>query len=67
MKVWEGTDLVCCYNVAGESKLKRIRLTHAPNEPNLEKVLEFAELLLTVLPTTYSKDSVQVLTRTRYL
>lgn len=67
MRIWEGTDVVCCYNEDSQSKLKRIRLVHLPEQPNPEKVLEFAELFLTILPTSYSKDSVQILNRTRYL
>lgn len=67
MKIWEGTDVVCCYNVAGQSKLKRIRLVHLPKEPDPQQVLDFAQLFLTMLPKDYSKDSVQVINRTRYL
>lgn len=67
MIIWEGTDVVCCYNVDGESKLKRIRLVHLPKEPDPAKVLAFANLFLEVLPTEYSKDSVQLIKRTRYL
>lgn len=67
MIIWEGTDVVCCYNVVGESKLTRIRLVHLTKQPDPEKVLEFAALFLTLLPIEYSKDSVQLLTRTRYL
>ncbi len=67
MIIWEGTDVVCCFNVAGETKLKRIRLSHLPKEPDPDKVLAFADLFLEVLPAFYSKDSVQLLSRTRYL
>ena len=67
MIIWEGTDVVCCYNVAGESKLKRLRFVHLAKNVESEKVLAFADLLLEVLPTTHSKDSAQILTRTRYL
>ncbi|WP_314068632.1 hypothetical protein [uncultured Vagococcus sp.] len=66
MVIWEGTDVVCCYNVATQKELKRIRLVHLPKNPEPNKVVEFAKLFLEVLPTKYSKDSVQILTRTRY-
>lgn len=66
MVIWEGTDVVCCYNDSTQSKLKRIRFVHLPKHPEPDKVVAFAKLLLEVLPTRYSKDSVQILTRTRY-
>ncbi len=67
MTIWQGNDVVCCYNVAAEKKLKRIRFVHLPKNPDPDKVLEFADVLMSILPTTYSKDSVQILTRTRYI
>lgn len=67
LRIWEGTDTVLCYNVEDDDKTKRIRLVHLPEEPNTESVMAFAKLFLGLLPTTYSMDSVQILTRARYL
>lgn len=67
MKIWEGTDLVCCYNIEGEEQLRRIRLVHLPEKVDPEEVSKFATLFLTVLPSTHSEDSVQIINRTRYI
>lgn len=66
MVIWEGTDVVCCYNVASKSKLTRIRFVHLPKVPDPEKVVAFADLFLEILPTQYTKESAQIITRTRY-
>ncbi|WP_314065608.1 hypothetical protein [uncultured Vagococcus sp.] len=67
MIIWEGTDVVCCYNVAAQMELKRIRFVHLPKKPDPEKVVAFANLLLEVLPKSHSKDSSVIITRTRYV
>lgn len=66
MIIWEGTDVICCFNVVGQTKLKRIRLVHLPKEPDIDKVLAFQKLFLTVLPAGYRDESVQLIKRTRY-
>lgn len=67
MKIWEGTDVVLCYNVEDDDKTKRIRLVHLPEEPDPDHVMDFARLFINLLPATHSMDSIQILKRTRYV
>lgn len=67
MIIWEGCAAEIYFNIPGGGKLQKYRIVHLPKNPDREKLLKLLDLFTTIMPEGYSRDSIVVVNRTRYL